>query len=69
MLLTRQSGGEQLRFAVHKPGIPGASPRSPGVPGRGSAYLSQTYSIIAHREGRRRRFIVGLKAAVCSPRL
>ena len=55
-----------MRFAVHRPGIPDASPRSHGVPRRGSACLSQTYSIIAHREGRRRRFIVGLKAAVSS---
>ena len=32
--LTHLLGGEQLRFAVHGPGIPEASPRIHGVPGR-----------------------------------
>ena len=55
-----------MRFAVHRPGIPAAFPRSDGVP---AADLSQAYSIIAYNEGRMRRFIVGLKAAVSSPRI
>src|ERR1700720_1145598 len=53
-LLTHRSGGEQLRFAVHRPGIPEASPRSHGVPRRRPARLSQASSIIADFEGRRR---------------
>ena len=31
---SRPLGGKQLRFAVHRPGIPDASPRSHGVPRR-----------------------------------
>jgi energy-coupling factor transporter ATP-binding protein EcfA2 len=55
-LLFYRLGCEQLRFAVHRPGIPEASPRSHGVPRRGFAWLSQTCSIVAHPERRRRCF-------------
>jgi proline iminopeptidase len=40
-----------------------------GAPRRGSAEPSQTCSVIAHREGRLRRFVSGVEAWVSTPHI
>jgi len=67
-----------LRFAVHRPGIPVASPRSHGVPRRGSvpggagARLALADGLKISRRTDipgevKRRFLTGLKAGVSAP--
>jgi hypothetical protein len=65
----------RCRFAVHRPGIPEASPRSHGMPRRGSApgarlTLADSFKVSPRTDILReveRRFLVGLKAGVWSP--
>jgi hypothetical protein len=67
----------RCRFAVHRPGIPEASPRSHGMPCRGLKLRARLD--IANNwkvphctdipEQRERRFLPGLKAGVSMPRI
>jgi len=70
--------GPRCRFAVHRPGIPEASPRSHGMPCRGSALggadarlaladsLKVAYRTDILREVER-RFLPGRKAGLSTP--
>ncbi len=65
-----------MRFAVHRPGIPDASPRSHGVPRRGNAVARMVIAAnltIAlcpdNPKEAKRRFVPGLKAVLFTPRL
>jgi hypothetical protein len=68
----------RCQFAVHRPGIPEASPRSRGMPCRGSAPAGADARLaladsskVAYRTDIRmeveRRFLPGLKAGVSTP--
>jgi hypothetical protein len=68
----------RCRFAVHRPGIPEASPRSHGMPCRGSApggagarlVLADSLKVSFRTDILReveRRFLPGLKAVVSTP--
>ncbi len=84
-ILGRPEGGDssrdlwsRCRFAVHRPGIPEASPRSHGMPCRGSVLdgagarlvLADTFKISLRSDIRgevERRFLPGLEARVSTP--